>query len=126
MRTSMRFEAPSMPTSAYDPGLLREQETPLVIGKNWFLDHEISAGCFVRIQDSSQVWEERVDETTIITTEGLTACLDPERGKRRTNGSNMGEPCKKRKEKLAGRVEHDARLGRVVQVRKRGGGNLLI
>ena len=27
-----------MPTSAHDPGLLREQETPLVIGKNWFLD----------------------------------------------------------------------------------------
>jgi len=37
MRRSMRWEAPSMPTSAYDPGLLREQETPLVIGKNWFL-----------------------------------------------------------------------------------------
>jgi len=44
-----------MPTSAYDPGLLREQETPLVIGKNWFLDREIPAGGFVRIQDSSQV-----------------------------------------------------------------------
>ena len=28
--------------------------------------------------------------------------------------------------KLAGRVDHDARLGRVVQVKKRGGGNLLI
>jgi len=34
MRRSMRWEAPSIPTSAYDPGLLREQETPLVIGKN--------------------------------------------------------------------------------------------
>jgi len=31
-----------------------------------------------------------------------------------------------RKEILAGRVEHDARLGRVVQVKKRGGGNPLI
>ena len=33
-----------------------------------------------RIQDSSQVWEERVDETRIITTEDLTTCLDPRRG----------------------------------------------
>jgi len=57
MRRSMRWEAPSMPTSAYDPGLLREQETPLVIRKNWFLDQEIPAGGFVRIQDSSQVWD---------------------------------------------------------------------
>ena len=70
----MHWEAPSMPTAAYDPGLLREQETPLVIGK-WFLDQEIPAVGFVRIQDSSQVWEERVDETRIITTEGLTTCL---------------------------------------------------
>ena len=30
MRRSMRWEAPSMPTAAYDPGLLREQESPLV------------------------------------------------------------------------------------------------
>jgi len=77
MRRSMRWEAPSMPTSAYDPGLLREQETPLVIGKIWFLDQEIPAGGFVRIQDSSQVWEERVDEMRIIRTEGRTTCLDP-------------------------------------------------
>ena len=68
-----------MPTSAYDPGpgLLREQETPQMIGKNWFLDQEIPAGGFVRIQDSSQVWEERVDEMRIIRTEGRTTCLDP-------------------------------------------------
>ena len=72
MRRGMRWEAPSMRTAAYDPGLLREQETPLVIEKNWFLDQEIPAGGYVRIQDSSQVWEERVDETRIITTEGLT------------------------------------------------------
>ena len=58
MRRSMRVEVSSMPTSAYDPGLLREQEMPLVIEKNWFLDQEIPAGGFVRIQDSSQVWEE--------------------------------------------------------------------
>ena len=49
----------------------------IIIGTNWFLDQEIQAGGFVRIQDSLQVWEERVDETRIITTEGLTTCLDP-------------------------------------------------
>jgi len=38
----------------------------------------------------------------------------------------MGEPIRTRKEKLAERGKHDARLGRVVQVKKRGGGNLLI
>jgi len=80
MRRSMRWEVPSMQTSAHDPGLLREQKTPLVIGKTWFLDQEIPAGGFVRIH-SSQVWEERVDETRIITTEGLTICLDPGRGR---------------------------------------------
>jgi len=31
MRRGMRWEAPSMTTAAYDPGRLREQETPLVI-----------------------------------------------------------------------------------------------
>jgi len=86
MRRSMQWESPSLPTAAYDPGLLREQETPLVIGKNWLLDQEIPAGCFVRIQDSSQVWEKRVDETRIITTEGLTICLDPGRGWTITSG----------------------------------------
>ena len=51
-----------------------------MIGQNWFLDQEIPVGGFIRIQDSSQVWEEQVDETKIITTEGLTTCLDPGRG----------------------------------------------
>jgi len=60
MRRRMRWEAPPMPTSAHDPGLLREQETPIVIGKNWFVDQEIPTGGFIRIQDSSQVWEEQV------------------------------------------------------------------
>ena len=46
-------------------------------------------------------------------------------GERRTNGSNMGEPIRTRKEKLAGRVENHARR-RVVQVKKRGGGSPLI
>ena len=71
----MRWEAPSMPTAAYDPRLLCEQETPLEIGKNWFLDHTIPEGGFVRFLDSSQVWEQRVDESRIFTTEGLTTCL---------------------------------------------------
>ena len=44
------------------------------------------------------------------------------RRKQRTNGSNMGHPI----EQVAGRVEHDARQGRVVLVEKRGGGNPLI
>jgi len=85
MRRNMRWAAPSMTTSADDPGLLREQKTPLVIGKNWFLDQEIPADGFVGIYDSSQEWEERVDETRIITTEGLTTCLDPGRGWTITN-----------------------------------------
>ena len=76
MHRSMWWEAPSMPTAAYDPRLLHEQETPLEIGKDWFLDQNIRAGGFVRILDSSQVWEERVDKTEIITTEGKTTCLD--------------------------------------------------
>jgi len=38
----------------------------------------------------------------------------------------MGEPISIRKGKLAGRGKHDARLGRVVQVKKRGEGNPLI
>jgi len=77
MRRSMRWEALSMPMAVHDPRLLREQETPLEIGKNWFLDQKIPAGGFVRILDLSQVWEERVDETRIITAESLTTCLDP-------------------------------------------------
>jgi len=66
-----------MPTAAYDLRLLREHETPLEIGKDWFMDQKIPAGGVVRILYSSQVWEELVDSTKIITTEGLTTCLDP-------------------------------------------------
>jgi len=43
MRRNMRREAPSIPTAAYGPRLLREQETPLVISKTWFLGQEIPA-----------------------------------------------------------------------------------
>jgi len=38
----------------------------------------------------------------------------------------MGELIRTRKGKLAGKGKHDARLGRVVQVKKRGRGNPLI
>ena len=60
----------------YVPRLLREEETPPLIGKNRLLDQEMPAVGFVGIQDSSLVWEERVDETRIIMTEGLTTCLN--------------------------------------------------
>jgi len=45
---------------------LTRQEMPLVVAKTWFLDQQIPAGGFIRIQDSSQKWEERVHETGII------------------------------------------------------------
>ena len=51
MHRSMRWEASSMPTAAYDPGFLREQETPLEIERNWSLDQKTPAGGFVRILD---------------------------------------------------------------------------
>jgi len=38
-----------MLTAAYYPCLLREQETPLVIGENWFPNQKIPAGGFSRI-----------------------------------------------------------------------------
>jgi len=66
MRRKIWWEAPSMPPAAYNPCLLFEQETPRMIGKTWFLEQEIPVGGFVRIQDSSQVWQEQVHETRII------------------------------------------------------------
>jgi len=52
MRRSMQQKAPSIPTAAYDPHLLCEQEMPLKIGKDCFLDSKIPAHGFVRILDS--------------------------------------------------------------------------
>jgi len=63
MRRNMQWDAPSVPTAAYDPHLVPAQKTPVVIGKTWFLDQKIPAGELIRIQDLSQVWRERVDET---------------------------------------------------------------
>jgi len=54
MHRNARREEPSMPTAVYDPHLIPEQETPLVIGKTWFLDQEIPKGGFFRIQNWSQ------------------------------------------------------------------------
>jgi len=45
--------------------------------------------------------------------------------KNHCDGSHMGEPIRTRKDKSAGKGKHDARLNRVVQV-KRGEGNPLI
>jgi len=44
-------------------------------------------------------------------------------GGRRTKDSNMGEPIKTRKDKLAGRGKYNTGLGHAVQVKKGGGGN---
>jgi len=86
MCRSMRWKVPSIPMTAYDPRLPREQETPLEIGRDWWLDRGIPASGFVRILDSSQVWKEREEETRIITTEGLPTCLAPGRGWTITSG----------------------------------------
>jgi len=40
----MRCEVSSIPTTAYDPQLLPEHKTPLVVGKSWFLDHKVPVG----------------------------------------------------------------------------------
>jgi len=80
---------------------------------------EVQVTCTVR--GRQEVWQgfsqDAVGGTRIFTLLG---------GKRRINCSNMGELIKTRKRKLAGRWKHDARLGRVVQVKKRGRGNPLI
>ena len=47
-------------------------------------------------------------------------------GKRRTNVINMGEPSRKKTDKLAKIGQHDTQLGRVAHVKQRGGGNPLI
>jgi len=54
MGRSMRWEAPSTPTTTYDPRLFCDQETPLKTIKDWFLDLKIPAGGFVRISEQAQ------------------------------------------------------------------------
>ena len=63
-RRNVRFKAPSIPTAAYGPRLLSEQDSLLVIGKTWFLDKDFPASGFVRIQHSSQVLEGPHDESS--------------------------------------------------------------
>jgi len=46
-------------------------------------------------------------------------------GKKGKNSGNIAVSIRTRKGNLAGRDKHDARLGRVVQGKKRGGGNPL-
>ena len=43
------------------------------------MDQKIPADGFFRILESPQIWVERVDETRIITTEGLTTCLSKDK-----------------------------------------------
>jgi len=83
MRRSMRWEEPSMPTAAYDPGLLREQETPLVIGKNWFLERYSSRWLRQNprlVAGIGRASGRASGRNETITTKGLTTCLDPGRG----------------------------------------------
>ena len=41
--------------------------------------HYFWAGGYVRLQPKSVTWKEQLGESQIVTTEGLTACLDPGR-----------------------------------------------
>jgi len=86
-RRDLRWEAPSISTAANDPKLLPEQELNLEIGRMWFLDQEISKGGFIKILESSLVWDEQVKGTRIVTTEGLSTCMEPGRGWTITSGA---------------------------------------
>ena len=59
------------------------------IGRTWFLDQEIPKGGFIKIQESSLVWDEWVKGTRIITTEGLSTCMEPGRRWTITSGSHF-------------------------------------
>jgi len=76
----MQWEAPSKLMAVDDPLLLPEREVHADIGINWFLDQEIPKGGCVRILAESLLWEEHLGKTRIITTEGLTTCMEPHRG----------------------------------------------
>jgi len=79
----MQREAPSKPLAVDDPLLLPEREVRAEIGINWFLDQDIPSnpkGVYVRILAESLLWEERLGNTRIRITEGLTTCTEPHRG----------------------------------------------
>jgi len=71
---------PSKPLAVDDPLLLPEREVHAEIGIDWFLDQEIPKGGYVRILVELLLLEERRGQTRIRTTEGLTTCLEPQRG----------------------------------------------
>jgi len=77
----MQWEAPSKLLAVDDPLLLPEREVHAEIGKNWFFDQEIPKGGFVRILAESLLWEECLGKTRIRTTEDLTTCMQPHRGR---------------------------------------------
>jgi len=80
VKQRMQREAPSKLLAVDDPLLLPEREVHAEISINWFLDQEIPKGGYVRILAESLLWEERLGETRIRTTEGLTTCIEPHSG----------------------------------------------
>ena len=75
----MQWEAPSKLLAVDDPLLLPEREVHAEIGINWFLDQGIPKGGYVRILSESLIWEDRLGNTRIRTTEGLTTFMEPHR-----------------------------------------------
>jgi len=70
----MQWDAPSKPLAVDDPLLLPEREVHAEIGIDWFLNQDIPShpkGGYVRILAESFLWDKRLGETRIKTTEGL-------------------------------------------------------
>ena len=83
VKQRMQWKMPFSLLSVDDPLLLLEREVHAEIGINWFLDQDIPShqkGWYVRILAQSLLWEERLGETRIRTTEGLPTCMEPHRG----------------------------------------------
>ena len=80
VKPRLQWEAPSKPLAVDDPLLLPEREVHAEIGINCFFGREIPKGGYVRVQAESILWEERLGNTRIRTTEGLTTCMEPHRG----------------------------------------------
>ena len=80
VKLRMQWEAPSKLMAVDDHLLLQEEEVHAEIGINWFLDQEIPKDGYVRILAESLLWEERLGKSKIKTTEGLTTCMEPNRG----------------------------------------------
>ena len=80
VKRRMQWEAPSKTLAVEDPLLLPERKMHPEIGMNWFSDREIPIGGYVRILAESPLWEKRLGNRRIRTTEGLTTCMEPHRG----------------------------------------------